>query len=1036
MPTAMNQRTVKNTTQIITAMALLAGLSLGGELLAQGFGGPGANSFGSAPLPNNPGGGQSNKPKVTRGLSRFATDEEVLDIRVIGNKTVPAARIMSQMQTRIGRPYDPRVVANDVRKLNALPYFVSVRPLSEVTDEGRIIILEVVERTAIRYIEILGNERIKDKKIAQEINLRVGGAVDPYAVGEARRTILDLYKENGFGRAVVHVEEGNKPDDRGVTFVITEGPQQRVWNVEFEGNTFATDGQLRTKIKTKNHFHRLWGGKIREQELQADINRLTDYYRSFGFFRARVGRVIDHNESGWATIKFVIDEGERYSIRNVSFFGVEKFDTSTLSQNLEQLDGQPFERAKLNNDLQWIKDVYGSKGYVFADVNAETIFLEEPGKIDLVYSVEEGDRFRIGQIHVNINGEESHTRVQTALNRIGIKPGDIANSSNIKDAERRLNGSSLFNSNPTTGTVPQITYRPSEQNNSRVAEKPSSSAQPTTVRKPPLDAYGNPLPSVYQVREPTQPSTPQRHTAYQQVKPQPVTTQTGYPQTGYQQTTAPQNTYGGQAVAPTSPTAVQAGYQEVGTVQRMSASAPNQPVTQAYPTSTYNNQAAGQVQPVQYTQQPTPATETLPPPNNYGAAQPNYGNTTPSYGSAQPNYGSIYSGNPVVETIPAAPTNTGIFPSPVFAPTPVPAPNDPMVDLFVNLEETQTGRFMVGVAVNSDAGLVGQILLDERNFDWRNPPRSFSELGRGAWRGGGQRFRLEAAPGSEVQRYTASWTEPYLLDTPISLSLSGSYYDRRFDDWDEQRLGGRIGLGYQWTENDLSAQLTYRGESVKIHEITAANLGAIPDYAEMNGDNQLHGFGVRVINDTRNNPFLATEGYYLSGTLEQVVGSFDYTRAEFEGRTYYLLNERPDHTGRHVLIYQTRLGFTGSNTPVYDRFFAGGFSTMRGFDFRGASPVAGPNNAEVGGDFRWLNSLEYLFPLSADGMINGLLFCDFGTVEESVKIDDFRIAPGFGLRLTVPAMGPAPIALDFAFPVASADTDEEQIFTFNVGFTR
>ena len=66
----------------------------------------------------------------------------------------------------------------------------------------------------------------------------------------------------------------------------------------------------------------------------------------------------------------------------------------------------------------------------------------------------------------------------------------------------------------------------------------------------------------------------------------------------------------------------------------------------------------------------------------------------------------------------------------------------------------------------------------------------------------------------------------------------------------------------------------------------------------------------------------------------------------------------------------------------------------------------------------WVNTVEYLFPLTADDMIHGVVFTDFGTVEDDVEIDDFRVAPGFGLRITVPAMGPAPIALDFAFPVA------------------
>ena len=44
--------------------------------------------------------------------------------------------------------------------------------------------------------------------------------------------------------------------------------------------------------------------------------------------------------------------------------------------------------------------------------------------------------------------------------------------------------------------------------------------------------------------------------------------------------------------------------------------------------------------------------------------------------------------------------------------------------------------------------------------------------------------------------------------------------------------------------------------------------------------------------------------------------------------------------------------------------------------------------------------------------------------------------PGFGLRITLPAMGPAPIALDFAFPVVYAPYDSKQLFSFFVGFAR
>lgn len=372
-----------------------------------------------------------------------------------------------------------------------------------------------------------------------------------------------------------------------------------------------------------------------------------------------------------------------------------------------------------------------------------------------------------------------------------------------------------------------------------------------------------------------------------------------------------------------------------------------------------------------------------------------------------------------------------------FVPGPpagLPVPfSEPVVDVNVHLQETQTGRFVMGVGVNSDAGVVGQILLDEKNFDWRRPPSSWQDVWNGtAWRGGGQRFRLEAAPGSQVQRYLASFQEPYLWDTPVSFTLSGSYFDRRFQDWDEERLGGRIGFGYQWVQSDVSTMLTYRGERVRI---TNPSVPADPDLAEVTGANYLHGFRLSLVNNTRDSDFLPTQGHYFEIYGEQVVGTFDYPRAGIDLRKYFLMRERADHSGRHVLSLGTQINVTGNDTPIYEHFFAGGFSTMRGFDFRGASPVSA-SGVQVGGEFQWLNSAEYMFPITADDMLHGVVFCDFGTTEPRASIDNFRVAPGLGLRITVPAMGPAPIALDFAWPVVRADTDDLQVFSFNIGFLR
>lgn len=949
-------------------------------------------------------------------------EQLVSEIRILGNDTISASQVADQLNTRVGRPFDKHLVESDVRRLANLGWFVDVKPLYEATAQGRIVIFQVVERPTIRYINYLGNEKVKDKTLKKETGLKDGGAVDPYAVEEGRRKIKEYYVSRGYNKAQVTILEGSKPTDQGIVYLINEGVSQKVWDVDFVGNNFVSDGRLKTVIKSKPPIIKLIKGYLDRNQLKTDVEQLTAYYRAFGFFQAKVSRKIDFNEKGnWVNLTFVIDEGPRYKVRSVRFLGNTKFEPEAMAEAAKLNAGQPFEQSKVQRDRLWVQELYGSHGYVFADVRPEPVFLEEPGELDLLYHIDEGEQFRVGRIFVHIGGDNPHTRIQTALNRMTLRPGDIMDIRELKASERRLMASSLFHSDPATGVKPKISYRIPDDSDFGIASPPGrrTASRERKIQGQSPDDLGPPVlapPSMgkprsayetmsndgmevhiqcddvehyerwleaEEIKQSETPATASDEVVIRGQSPAPGQVNNAYSglTTG---TTNP--AYGGTLVGATGPTTRPVA------VQPTAGSGP-----------TYAPQPG--VQQAQYS-------ESIPPPaGGYGPVLGYPANTVPGY---------------------------QYFPNGHFGLPGQPYPEQ-TVDIFFDGQETQTGRLMLGVGVNSDAGVVGNIVLDERNFDWRRPPQSFEDFRNGtAWRGAGQRFRVDASPGSQVNRYLVSFTEPYLFDSPVSLSLGGSYFDRRFRDWDEQRLGGRAALGYKWVERDVSTVFTYRGENVNISDAPLAFDGGgavqVADLAEALGDNSLHGFKLAVINDTRDSTFLPTQGHYLEVSGEQVIGTFDYPRVMIDGRTYYLIRERPDHSGRHVLSLATNIGYSGTQTPVYEHFFAGGFSTLRGFDFRGASPV--DMGAEVGGHFQWLNSAQYLFPITADDMLHGVVFCDFGTVEQDVEINDFRVAPGVGLRITVPAMGPAPIALDFAWAVNHADFDDRQVFSFSMGFNR
>lgn len=384
-----------------------------------------------------------------------------------------------------------------------------------------------------------------------------------------------------------------------------------------------------------------------------------------------------------------------------------------------------------------------------------------------------------------------------------------------------------------------------------------------------------------------------------------------------------------------------------------------------------------------------------------------------------------------------APGATGYDPSLDVPTMSAPGAYQPRVEvapLDVYVQEKRTGRVILGGSVNSDLGVAGQLIIDERNFDIRAVPRSWSEFFSGyAFRGAGQSFRIELMPGNQVERYTANWTTPNLFGyMPYSLSVGGYYFTRQYRDWTERRMGGRVGLGYNITK-DLSIGTEIRGEQVKISN---PRITGVPKLDNVLGKNDLYSVRLSLAHDTRDSAFLATEGGLLQLMYDQAFGSFDYPQGQVNYSRYFRVRERADGMGRHVLASTWKVGISGTNTPIYENFYAGGFSSMRGFRFRGASPVEG--GVQVGGRFMFLGSLEYMFPLTADEMLRAVAFVDYGTVEQEItmKKDNFRVAPGLGLRIAVPILGPAPLAFDFAAPVSKADGDQTQVMSFYMGFTR
>jgi len=399
----------------------------------------------------------------TNGSPEKPPEEQVVDVKVQGNRAVSTQRIMNEIRTRTGRAFDQNQVADDIRRLNNTHKFADVRPLYQRVPGGVIVTFQITERAILEYVKYVGNKSYKSSKLKDQCNLDAGMPLDPYMIEEGRRKIEQFYKEHGYNMVQVEVYEGSKITDHGAVYMINEGDQQKIYWVNFIGNTIVSEARLRTQIQSKPGVLWLFKGYADPKKIDEDMDKLTAYYRSLGYFQAKIGRHIEYNDAGtWMTLKFVIDEGPRYLVRNVTVVGNSKFKTDEVTHDLKLKTGgtQYFDQASMNKDVNTIRDLYGGQGYVFADIQAEPRFLEEPGKLDLVYQIAEGKRYRVGIINIHIAGDNQRTRQQTVLNRISLHPGDIVDTRQLRASERRLKASALFKNDPTGNLSPKIVMVP------------------------------------------------------------------------------------------------------------------------------------------------------------------------------------------------------------------------------------------------------------------------------------------------------------------------------------------------------------------------------------------------------------------------------------------------------------------------------------------------------------------------------------------------------------------------------------------------
>lgn len=357
---------------------------------------------------------------------------------------------------------------------------------------------------------------------------------------------------------------------------------------------------------------------------------------------------------------------------------------------------------------------------------------------------------------------------------------------------------------------------------------------------------------------------------------------------------------------------------------------------------------------------------------------------------------------------------------------PVPGTSD-QIDVNMNVTEKPTGSLMLGAGFSSSDGVILSGSIAQNNLF-----------------GSGKSVSISVNTAKSRETYSFSYTDPYFTVDGISqgFDIYKKTYDPTSTSYAKSYKTSSIGGGLRWGIPIAEKESVSFGVAIDKTDISTFDDSRqiYKDFvSEFGNSNTSATANLGWGQDARDSAIYPTQGSVtrVGGEIAPA-GSLKFYRTNFQHQRYIPL------TKDLVLMLNGELGvgngIGGKALPFYRSYYAGGVTSVRGYDVASLGPQQ--NGEAIGGNKRVVMNAELLFPLPGIGMDKTLRlgwFVDAGQVfgrkddlgrYSKISMADLRYSTGLSVAWTSP-MGP--LKFSIAQPLNDKEGDKTQAFQFTMG---